>query len=164
MLRLCETDLVEALEALAAHRPDLNRRSLALDLHALKQGEAKHYLFLARANKSWLFPLSDVYWEGSYANLCWLSPAGESQGKPDTLLLQPKHAPKTRPRGTLTVLNYSDVALDVEVFSLLTCPAHREDHLRAFLRSCHRQAEYGKWADFLRSLSPEGGEQRGHGR
>lgn len=164
MLRLRETDLVDALETLAAHRPNLNRRGFALSLHALKLGSANHYLFLARAEKSWLFPLSEVYREGSYPNLCWLSPAGESQGKPDALLLQPKHAPKTRPRGTLTVLNYSDVALDVEVFSLLTCPVHREIHLRAFLRSCHQQAEYGKWADFTQSLGQKGGESRGHGR
>lgn len=163
MLRIRDTDLVEALETLAAYRPDLNRRSLAMDLHALKQGEAHHYLFLVRAGKSWLFPLSEVYREGSYANLCWLSPTGESQGKPDALLLQPKRAPKTRPRGTLTVLHYADVALDVEVFSLLTCPADRANHLQAFLRSCHRQAEYGKWADFRRYLSREGGEQHGHG-
>lgn len=163
MLRIRDTDLVEALETLAAHRPQLNRRSLALDLHALKQGDSHHYLFLARAKKTWLFPMSEVYREGSYANLCWLAPTGESQGRPDALLLQPKRAPKTRPRGTLTVLNYSDMALDVEVFSLLTCPAQRENHLQAILRSCHRQAEYGRWRDYLRHLSREGGEQHGHG-
>lgn len=163
MLRLRDTDLVEALETLAAHRPQLNRRHLAHSLHALKQGESHHYLFLARADKTWLFPLSEVYREGSYANLCWLSPVGQTQGRPDALLLQPKRAPKTRPRGTLTVLNYADIALDVEVFSLLTCPADRETHLQAVLRSCHRQAEYGSWADFLRKLDREGGKQHGHG-
>lgn len=164
MLRLRETDLVNALETLAAHRPNLNRYGLALSLHAVKLGDARNYLFLARAEKTWVFPLSEVYQEGSYANRCWLSPVGMSQGRPDALLLQPKFAPKTRPRGTLTVLNYSDMALDVEIFSLLTCPTHREQHLKALLRSCHRQAEYGKWADYLNYLSREGGGTNGHGR
>lgn len=152
MLRLMNVDLAHALQALAARRPDLNRRGLAMDMHRLKRGDSRNYLFLARGRESWVFSLSEVYDEGSYGNLTWLSPVGQSQGAPDALLLQVRRAPRTRPRGNLTVLNYSDVALDVEVFSLLPCPAEREVHLRAFLRICAREAEPGKWADYQRHL------------
>lgn len=164
MLKIMDTDLVEALETLAARRPELDRRALALELHRLKEGDSRHYLFLARREKCFLFPLAEVYQEGSYANLSVLSPCGQSDGKSDALLLQPKRAPKTRPRGNLTVLHYPDVAMDVEVFSLLTCQLDKEDHLRAFLRSCGREAKPGKWSDYLRHLSVGGGEQYGHGR
>ncbi|MCI6362893.1 hypothetical protein [Intestinimonas butyriciproducens] len=164
MLKIVDTDLVEALEALAARRPSLDRRDLALDLHRLKKGDSHHYLFLARREKTFLFPLSEVFQEGSYANLSFLSPLGQVHRRPDVLLLQPKQAPKTRPRGNLTVLNYPDVAMDVEVFSLLTCRLDKETHLRAFLRSCRREAKPGKWSDYLRHLSIEGVEPYGHGR
>lgn len=161
MLKLTNVDFTRALQALSAQRPGLNRRGFAMALHRLKRGDSRNYLFLSREDKSWVFAMPEIYEEGSLANITWLAPSNESHLRTDALLLQVRRTPRTRPRGNLTVLNYPDVALDVEVFSLLPCPAERETHLRAFLRICAREAELGKWADYLRHL--KGGEPHGHG-
>lgn len=161
MLRLMNVDLTRALQALSAQRPGLNRRGLAAALHRLKRGDSRNYLFLSREDKSWVFALPEVYEEGTLANITWLAPSNESHLRTDALLLQVRRAPKTRPCGNLTILNYPDLALDVEVFSLLPCPADRETHLRALLRICARDAELGKWVDYLRHLKR--GESNEHG-
>lgn len=161
MLRLMNVDLTRALQALSAQRPSLNHRGFAMALHRLKRGDSRNYLFLSREDKSWLFALPEVYEEGTLANITWLAPSNGSHLRTDALLLQVRRAPRTRPRGNLTVLHYPDVALDVEVFSLLPCPADRETHLRAFLRICARDAEPCKWGDYLRHLKGDG--PRGHG-
>lgn len=64
----------------ADYRPQLDLDSLALDIRKLERQEDRDYLFLARREKSYLFPVEDVYLSESYANLCWTAyvKAGET--------------------------------------------------------------------------------------
>lgn len=74
MLQIVKADLTGILALFADYRPQLAPDSLALDIRKLERQEDKDYLFLSRREKSYLFPVEDVYLAESYANLCWTTP------------------------------------------------------------------------------------------
>src|SRR5699024_7739572 len=61
MLQLIRADLIGILTLFADYRPQLDADSLALDIRKLGRMEDRDYLFLARREKSYLFPISEVY-------------------------------------------------------------------------------------------------------
>lgn len=76
MLQIVKADLTGILALFADYRPQLDPDSLALDIRKLERQEDKDYLFLARREKSYLFPVEDIYLAESYANLCWTAYLG----------------------------------------------------------------------------------------
>ena len=87
MLQLIRADLIGILTLFADYRPQLDADSLALDIRKLGRMEDRDYLFLARREKSYLFPISEVYLAESYANLCWTAYKLFSEPKVDALYL-----------------------------------------------------------------------------
>ena len=69
MIKLIKQDLAGFLYFIGEHRPALDADSLALDIRKLERCEAADYLFLVRREKSYLFPVEDVYEPESYAYL-----------------------------------------------------------------------------------------------
>mgnify|MGYP000806755194 CR=1 FL=1 len=69
MLQLIRADLIGILTLFADYRPQLDADSLALDIRKLGRMEDRDYLFLARREKSYLFPISEVYLAESYAEV-----------------------------------------------------------------------------------------------
>ena len=108
MLQLIRADLIGILTLFADYRPQLDADSLALDIRKLGRMEDRDYLFLARREKSYLFPISEVYLAESYAYLCWTAYRLFSEPKVDALYLHISHVIKGRPFGIVTVLDYAD--------------------------------------------------------
>ena len=61
MLQIVKADLTGILALFADYRPQLDPDSLALDIRKLERQEDKDYLFLSRREKSYLFPVEDIY-------------------------------------------------------------------------------------------------------
>ena len=94
MLQLIRADLIGILTLFADYRPQLDADSLALDIRNLGRMEDRDYLFLARREKSYLFPISEVYLAESYAYLCWTAYRLFSEPKVDALYLHISHVIK----------------------------------------------------------------------
>src|SRR5699024_11161614 len=70
LLKLVKQDLKNFLYLIGDCRPTLDPDSLRLDLRKLERCEAMDYLFLVRREKSYLFPVAEVYVPEQYAYLC----------------------------------------------------------------------------------------------
>ena len=86
--------------------------SLMLDVRKLARCEASDYLFLARREKSYLFPIEDVYVPDSYAYLCWTAYTLLPDVPVDAFYL---HVEGTdlRPRGPVVLLPYAQPAAEL---------------------------------------------------
>ena len=120
MLQLIKADLTGILTLFAEYRPQLDRESLALDIRKLERLEDRDYLFLARREKSYLFPISEVYRVESYAYLCWTAYTLFSTPQVDALYLHVSRVVHGHPFGIVTVLDYAASARDVERYAAPT--------------------------------------------
>ena len=66
MIKLIKQDLESFLCLIGDRRPALSRGDLLRDRKRLALREAADYLFLARGDRSYLFPLEEVYTPGMY--------------------------------------------------------------------------------------------------
>ena len=101
MLQIVKADLTGILALFADYRPQLDPDSLALDIRKLERWEDRDHLFLARREKSYLFPVEDIYLAGSYANLCWTAYLGFHGPHVDALYLPTSRAVHGHPLGAL---------------------------------------------------------------
>lgn len=158
MLQLIKTDLTGALALFAEYRPQLFRDSLALDIQKLGRLEDRDYLFLARREKSYLFPVREVYEAESYAYLCWTAYTFPTDIPVDALYLHVSRVVHGQPFGSVTVLDYAASALDVEQFA--GHPSHeRTAHIKRIIRHYRTHARIGSTMDLINRLKE--GEQNG---
>ncbi len=159
MLQLIRADLIGILTLFADYRPQLDADSLALDIRKLGRMEDRDYLFLARREKSYLFPISEVYLAESYAYLCWTAYRLFSEPKVDALYLHISHVIKGRPFGIVTVLDYNTSAQDVEQFAAGT-PGDAAAHIRRIAKHYRTHTTIGSTLNFIENLR-KAGEQHG---
>lgn len=115
--------------------------SIDLDLAKLARCEHTDYLFLARREKSFLFPLPSVYDAGTFENIMWQSWRGITHIPIAALHLHVTKVLDARPWGSVTLLDYQATTQDVEIFSVLP-EAERERHIQLIVKRCTRQACY----------------------
>ena len=151
MLQSVKADLTGILTLFADYRPQLDPDSLALDIRKLERQESRDYLFLARREKSYLFPVEDIYLAESYANLCWTAYLDFPGPRVDALYLHISRTIHGHPFGLATVLDYAASARDVEQFAART---RRETtaHVRWIIRRYRTHARIGSTLDFINRL------------
>lgn len=105
-------DLRNFLYLIGDCRPTLDPDSLRLNLRKLEQCEAADYLFLARREKSYLFPIAEVYVPEQYAYLCWTAYTLFPDMPLDCFYF---HVDDTwlAPHGSIVLLDYGETAADV---------------------------------------------------
>lgn len=155
MLQMIKADLTGTLALFAEYRPQLDRESLALDIRKLERQEDRDYLFLARREKSYLFPISEVYRAESYAYLCWTAYTRRRNVPVDALYLHISRVVHGHPIGTVTVLDYPASALDVEQYAILP-EQEAASHVRHICKHYRRHARIGSTMDFIQELIKEG--------
>lgn len=156
MLQLIKADLTGALALFAEYRPQLDRDSLMLDIRKLERQEDRDYLFLARREKSYLFPISEVYRAESYAYLCWTAYTILPPDIPvDALYLHVSRVVHGHPFGIVTMLDYPASALDVEQYATLP-EQEAASHVRHICKHYRRHARIGSTMDFIQELKKEG--------
>lgn len=151
MLQIVKADLTGILALFADYRPQLDPDSLALDLRKLERQKDKDYLFLARREKSYLFPVEEVYLAESYANLCWTAYLGFPGPNVDALYLHVSRAVHGHPFGIVTVLDYTASAQDAERFAART---RREaaPYVRRAVKHYRTHVQIGSTLDFIKIL------------
>ena len=151
MLQIVKADLTGILALLADYRPQLDPDSLALDIRKLERQEDRDYLFLARREKSYLFPVGDVYLAESYANLCWTAYLGFPGPHVNALYFHVSRTVHGHPLGSVTVLDYAASAQDAERFAART---RREaaPHARRVIKHCRTHVQIGSTFDFIKIL------------
>ena len=105
MIKLIKQDLESFLCLIGDRRPALSRGDLLRDRKRLALREAADYLFLARGDRSYLFPLEEVYTPDSRAYLCWTADAPLPRVPVDAFYLHVADA-SHGPRGSVTLLDY----------------------------------------------------------
>lgn len=151
MLQIVKADLTGILALFADYRPQLDPDSLALDIRKLERQADRDYLFLARREKSYLFPVSEVYLAESYAHLCWTAYLGFPGPHVDALYLHISRAIHGHPFGAVTVLDYAASAQDAERLAART---RREAalHVRQVVRHYLTHVQIGSTFDFIKIL------------
>lgn len=129
---MIKQDLAGFLRLIGEYRPALDADSLALDICKLERCEAADYLFLVRREKSYLFPVEDVYEPESYAYLCWTAYTLLPDVPVDAVYL---HVSDTAvgPSGSVVLLDYAESAADVMRTADFT-PEQRAAHVRRRMR------------------------------
>lgn len=156
MLQLIKADLTGTLALFAEYRPLLDRDGLALDIRKLGRHEDRDYLFLARREKSYLFPISEVYRAESCAYLCWTADHQALPGLPvDALYLHVSRVVHGWPQGIVTVLDYAASAADVEQFAPLP-EKEAAAHVRRIVKHYRRHARICSTLEFIQYLRKEG--------
>lgn len=107
----------------------------------LQRGGQADYLFLARREKCWLFAPPRVYKPGSYENLCWLAYQDRAGWPVLALFLHVEKFVDGRPWGSVTLLDYLEMAHDVERASQLPAP-QRERHLNLLIKRYLQKVQY----------------------
>lgn len=151
MLQIVKADLTGILALFADYRPQLDPDSLALDLRKLERQKDRDYLFLARREKSYLFPVEEVYLAESYANLGWTACLGFPGPHVDALYLHVSRAVRGQPFGIVTVLDYTASAQDAERFAART---RREaaPYVRRAVKHYRTHVQIGSTLDFIKIL------------
>ncbi len=154
MLQLINADLIGVLTLFAEYRPQLDRNSLKLDIRTLERSEDRDFLFLARREKCYLFPMSQVYQMDSYAYLCWTAYLGRDYLPVDALYLHRTGTVNGCPLGTVTVLDYTASARDVERYA---APAEQSAalHIQRRIKHDRHHARIGSTTDFIEMLKKE---------
>lgn len=106
----------------------LDADSLALDIRKLMRCEAADYLFLVRREKSYLFPVEEVYEPDSYAFLCWTAYTLLPDVPVDAFY---PHVSDTDmgPSGSVVLLDYAESAADA-MGAAEFAPEQRNAHVR----------------------------------
>lgn len=151
MLQLVKADLTGILTLFADYRPQLDPDGLALDIRKLERQEDRDYVFLARREKSYLFPVEDIYLAESYANLCWTAYLGFPGPRVDALYFHVSHAVHGRPFGLVTILDYAASAKDAEQFAART-RNEAAAHVRRVIRHYRAHVRIGSTLDFIQIL------------
>ena len=151
MLQLVKADLTGILTLFADYRPQLDPDSLALDIRKLERQEDRDYLFLARREKSYLFPVEDIYLAESYANLCWTAYLGFPGLHVDALYFHISRAVHGHPCGLVTVLDYAASAKDAERFAART-RKEAAAHVRRVVKHYRTHVPIGSTLDFIKIL------------
>ena len=151
MLQSVKADLTGILTLFADYRPQLDPDSLALDIRKLERQENRDSLFLARREKSYLFPVENIYLAESYANLCWTAYMGFPGPKVDALYFHISRTTHGHPFGFAAVLNYAASARDVEQFAARTRRVTTA-HVRWIIRRYRTHAHIGSTLDFINHL------------
>lgn len=112
--------------------------SLMLDVRKLARCEASDYLFLVRREKSYLFPIEDVYVPDSYAYLCWTAYTLLPDVPVDAFYLHVE-GNEMGPRGTVVLLDYEQSAADV-VRAAALAPEKRAAHVRKRMKYWQKHA------------------------
>ena len=155
MLQLIRADLTGTLALFAEYRPQLDRSSLELDIKRLKRCEDRDYLFLARREKSYLFPVSEIYTADSYAYLCWTGYIARPGPHVDAMYFHISRTANGWPFGTVTVLDYEAAAKDVEKFSTLP-PQALQAHIQKTVNHYQHHTQICSEKDFIEHLRKAG--------
>ena len=112
LLKLVKQDLKNFLRLIGDCRPTLDQDSLRLDIQKLERCEAADYLFLVRREKSYLFPIAEIYVPEQYAYLCWTAYTLFPDMLVDAFYF---HVEDTEIglRGSVVLLDYGESAADV---------------------------------------------------
>ena len=114
MVKLIKADLIGVLTLFADCRPQLDYASLALDIQKLKRHRDRDFLFLARREKSYLFPAAEVYTAQIYAFLCWTAYSHVPGCHVDALYLHISRAMRGRFWGSVVLLDYVEAVQNVD--------------------------------------------------
>ncbi len=151
MLQLIKADLIGILTLFAEYRPQLDRNSLEVDIRTLERSEDRDFLFLARREKCYLFPISQVYQLDSYAYLCWTAYLNRDYLRVDALYLHRTDTVNGWPLGTVTVLDYTASARDVERFAMPT-EQSAAPHIQRIIEHYRYHARIGSTLDFISAV------------
>lgn len=154
MIKLIKQDLAGFLYLIGERRPALDADSLALDIRKLERCEAADYLFLVRREKSYLFPVEDVYEPESYAYLCWTAYTLLPDMPVDAFYL---HVSDTamEPSGSVVLLDYMESAADVMRTADFS-PEQRAAHVCRRMRHWQAHSQITTTLAFVKAL--EGGD------
>ena len=127
--------------------------SESIDLDLAKLGRCEHtdYLFLARREKSFLFPLPFVYEPGTFENVMWQGWRGITHIPIVALHLHVTRVLDTRPWGSVTLLDYQATTQDVETFCVLP-EAEREKHIKDVIKHDSAHIRYCTILDLIQYL------------
>lgn len=154
MIKLIKQDLTGFLRLIGEYLPALDADSLALDIRKLMRCEAADYLFLVRREKSYLFPVEDVYEPDSYACLRWTAYTLLSDMPVDAFYLHVSDT-ATGPSGSIVLLDYAESAADVMRAADFT-PEQRAAHLYRHIRHWQEHAKLCTFAEMMAAMG--GGE------
>lgn len=152
MIKLIKQDLAGFLCLIGKCRPALDAESLALDIRKLERCEAADYLFLVRREKSYLFPMEEVYEPNSYACLCRTVYTLLPDVPVDAFYLYVSDT-AMGPSGSVVLLDYAESAADVMRMADFA-PEQRTAHLHR--RTRHWQ-EHTKLCTLTEMVAAMGG-------
>ena len=124
-----------------------------IDAHIaqLKQAAQTDYLFLNRREKSFLLTLPGVYTLDTYENLATLHGLATPRVPVVALLLHREKMTDTRPIGSVTMLDYTAFARDVDIYSALPEPV-RTRHINFILKRSAKQTRYCSMLELIQFL------------
>ena len=154
-MQLIKADLTGVLTLFAEYRPQLHRSCLEGDIRRLKRCEDRDYLFLARREKSYLFPVSEVYTADSYAALCWTGYINRPGTHVDALYLHITRTANNWPFGSVTVLDYKAAAKSVVQCSALS-EQEKQVHIQQTLKSYRNETRLCSVNEFIEYLIKDG--------
>ena len=158
MLQLIKADLIGTLTLFGEYRPQLDHSSLESDIKRLKRCEDRDYLFLARREKSYLFPVSEVYTADSYACLCWTGYIARPGPRVDALYFHISRTANGWPFGAVTILDYDAAAKDAENFSALP-QKELQAHIQKTVEHYRNHTQICSVKDFIEHLRKAGGTE-----
>lgn len=154
MKKLIKADLGDILRLVPIYQPTDPAR-IEGNIAALNKGEETDYLFLARREKSFLFSLPAVYAPDTYENLAWTYGLSTPHVLPLALLLHISKVVNGRPTGTVTLLDYTALARDVDIYCALP-ESVRQRHIDLILKRNARQTRYCSVLELIEFLSVRG--------
>ena len=155
MKKLLHADLTAILSLIPMYQP-IDAESLELDLIKLRSGGQADYLFLARGDRSYLFPLEEVYTPDSRAYLCWTADAPPPRVPVDAFYLHVADA-SHGPRGSVILLDYGTSTADMERAACLA-PEERAAHLRQLARHWRDHAGLCSTVEMMAAMGGGGSE------
>ena len=156
MIKLIKQDLESFLCLIGDRRPALSRGDLLRDRKRLALREAADYLFLARGDRSYLFPLEEVYTPDSRAYLCWTADTPPPRVPVDAFYLHVTDASHGT-RGSVILLDYGITTADMERAACFA-PEERAAHLRQLARHWRDHAGLCSTVEMMAAMGGGGSE------
>ena len=150
MKRLIKANLVEILKLVPLYLP-VTAESVDMDIAKLCRGADTDYIFLARREKSWLFPFSAIYTPGSYEYLTYTYALILPYISVAALFLRVSKRIEGTTWGSVTALHYAASALDVETGAALPEPL-RGQHIKDMAKRYTSNTRYCTIADMIEFL------------
>lgn len=150
MKKLIKADLAGILRLMPTYHPTSAER-IEAHIAQLQKAAQTDYLFLNRREKSFMFTLPSVYTPDTYENLTTTHGLATPCVPVVAFLLHREKLMDTRPIGSVTMLDYTAFARDVDVYSALP-ESVRTRHIDFILKRSAKQTRYCSMLELIQFM------------